>query len=1250
MEFRVLGELQVEERGRLIEVVGKQRVLLGVLLVNANELVSSERLIDALWGDRPPATAQSALQVHVSQLRKLLGAERIETGPSGYRLVVGPDELDSSRFERLLADGRGEEALALWRGRPLAEFEREPWAAGEVARLEALRLAADEARIEAALARGEAPAAELEALVRAQPFRERPRGQLMRALYRAGRQADALAVYQETRKLLVEELGIEPGPELQELHRQMLNHDPALAEIARDLPQPARSREERKVVTVLFCDLVGFTSRAEALDPEDVSMFLSRFHVRLRAELERFGGTVEKFVGDAAMALFGAPVAREDDAERAVRAALAIRDWIAEEDDLEARIGIATGTALVRLGAAPHEGQGMAVGDVVNTAARLQQAAPSGGVLVGELTYRATRARFAYERIEPILVKGKADAVPVWVAKGIRDALGDVERPTTPFVGRRADLALLEHAFARTLRDRSPQLVTVVGEPGIGKTRLLAAFRSGLEGDTLVRHGRCLAYGDRVTFWALGQIVKEHAGILESDDAATAHEKLAAVLGDVDESERAWLLRRLAPLVGATGDHSSFEQEEAFAAWARFLEAVAAASPFVLLLEDLHWADAALLAFVSHVVDWVSDVPLLVVTTARPELYEHAPDWGAGRRNATTLALAPLSTHETGELVSALLGDESLPQETHELLLERADGNPLFAEEFVRLVTDTGARVDTPVPESIQAVIAARLDTLTDERKQVVHAAAVVGKVFWAGALAAITHMSKEAVLANLHELGRKELVRRVRASSVESDVEYLFWHVLVRDVAYAQIPRRERADMHSAAAAWLERVARDRVDDYSEFLAYHYGAALDLHRATGMTSESGRVEEAAIRWTIVAAERAHRLDLDAARRHCEHALELMPRLHEARPRALRLLADVLARTGDLERADALLADAIASAAAAGDERLEQTAMVERGSWRLWVDPWGIEDARTTADGAIEFFGAADDDAGLAKAWRLRADAEPEWQANAAGLERALVHARRGGDAREVADALWWLTVALYFGPTPVAEAVQRCEEILADSAVDRSARAGTLGVLGGLRAMEGRLDEARELFGQGLSILEDLGIVLRLASRRTISGAIELLADDPAAAERELRWGYERLAAIGEHQDLPGIAAQLAEALYRQERYEEAEPYASLAEAEDQPRMRWRGPAAKLAARRGEIGVAEQRARSAVALAAAVGNLNSQGNALVDLAEVLRLAGRDEESVNELAEAAAVYSRKGNVVAARRVRQLLDGQTATAR
>jgi class 3 adenylate cyclase len=548
--------------------------------------------------------------------------------------------------------------------------------------------------------------------------------------------------------------------------------------------------EERKVVSVLFVDLVGFTDRSDRADPEDVRATLRPYHARLKREIERFEGTVEKFVGDAVMAVFGAPVAHEDDAERAVRAALRILDAIGElnesdpELELAVRAAVNSGEAVVALGASPEGGESIVTGDVVNTASRLQAIAPVGGVVVGELTYHASHKVIEYEELDPVSLKGKAEPVPVWRAKGGRSHVGvDVEQAApTPFIGRDHDLALLKETYSRTLRESSLQLVTVAGEPGVGKTRLVTELRTSIDDQPEIafwRQGRCLPYGEGITFWALGEIIKAQAGILESDGPDDAAEKLAVAVEAVveDGSERDWFNARLAPLVGAQvvdGSEAAERAESSFTAWRRFLEAIAAQRPLVLVVEDLHWADGALLEFVEHLADWASGVPLLVVCTARPELYERRPDWGGGKRNSTTISLSPLTGEETARLLSALLSRAVLPAETQAALLERAGGNPLYAVEFVQMLTDRGVldvqgRLkatdgEIQVPETVQALIAARLDTLPAERKSLLHDAAVVGKVFWAGAVAAIGDRDESLVREGLHELVRKELVRPARS------------------------------------------------------------------------------------------------------------------------------------------------------------------------------------------------------------------------------------------------------------------------------------------------------------------------------------------------------------------------------------------------------------------------------------------------------------------------------------------------------
>jgi class 3 adenylate cyclase/tetratricopeptide (TPR) repeat protein len=696
--------------------------------------------------------------------------------------------------------------------------------------------------------------------------------------------------------------------------------------------QPAPSfHEERKVVTVLFCDLVGFTAASETADPEDVRSRIRPYHARLRQDIERYGGTVEKFIGDAVMAVFGAPVAHEDDAERAVRAGLRILEAIAElnEQDpglsLQVRIGINTGEAVVALGARPEQGESIVTGDVVNTASRLQGAAPVNGIAVSEPTYRQTDRVFDYEALEPVSVKGKAEPLVLYRPLRARGRFGtDVTRVhATPLVGRELEKPLLIGTFERSAQQRSCQLVTIVGEPGVGKSRLCAelfAYIDERPGLTRWRQGRCLPYGEGIAFWALGEIVKAECGILESDSPEEAEAKLERALPE-DDPDFAWLKSRLAPLVGAGGEPAA--QEESFTAWRRVLDSWAEARETVLVFEDLHWADTALLSFLEHLADWSRGVPLLLISTARPELYEQHPSWAAGLRNATTINLAPLTDEETARLLSSLLERAVLPAETQRSLLERAGGNPLYAEEFVRLLADrdllSGALGDVQLPDSVQALIAARLDTLSPERKSLLQDAAVLGKVFWAGALAAMGGRKPREVELALHELSRKELVRPARSSSMEGEYEYGFWHLLVRDVCYAQIPRAARAARHRAAAAWIEHKAGARAEDLADVLAHHFLQALELARAAGHTQAAAELEESALRYLALAGERALALDVERAEQNLAQALELAAPGHSERASLLERWARAAQQQGRLQETKDALEEALALHRAQGE-------------------------------------------------------------------------------------------------------------------------------------------------------------------------------------------------------------------------------------------------------------------------------------------------------------------------------------------
>jgi class 3 adenylate cyclase/tetratricopeptide (TPR) repeat protein len=640
------------------------------------------------------------------------------------------------------------------------------------------------------------------------------------------------------------------------------------APLARSLEQ-----EERKIVTALFADLEGFTSMSEGLDVEDVGRTLAGYHALVRRELERFGGTVEKFIGDAVVGIFGAPASHEDDAERAVRAGLAIQEAarMRRQRDpgftVRLRVGVNTGEALVALHANPQAGEGLAAGDVVNTAARLQSVAPVDGVLVGEVTYRATSRAIRYRNASPTQLKGKREPVSVWIAEAAESIGTEELEPGVPLVGRQTQLDELRSALTTVRETRAPRLVTVVGAAGIGKSRLVAELveqiGAGPERITC-RKGRSLPYGDGVTFWALADIVKAEAGILHSDDANVAGAKLRrAVVSLADDAAAAdWLLGELRPLVGLEQrqELGSDRQVEAFTAWRRFMEALGRRTPLVLVFEDLHWADGALLDFIEQLLQWTTDTPLLVLCTARPELLERRPAWAG----TSILSLPPLSEGETAALVTALLDEMPLPRAAQEALIERAHGNPLYAQEYARMLIDRGLIVrrddrwaltaggELPLPETVHGIIAARLDALTADEKAVIQDASVVGKVVWLGAVAHVERRDPAFVREQLQALRRKQLLRLDRETSVAAETQYAFTHALVRDVAYSQIVKSARADKHVRTAEWIESLG-DR-GDRVELLAHHYVTALELGAAADVAD---RLPNRARAVLVEAADRA---------------------------------------------------------------------------------------------------------------------------------------------------------------------------------------------------------------------------------------------------------------------------------------------------------------------------------------------------------------------------------------------------------
>ena len=640
--------------------------------------------------------------------------------------------------------------------------------------------------------------------------------------------------------------------------------------------------DERKVITALFCDLVGSTELADRLDPEDVDRLLRAYHGIARRRIEAYGGSVEKFIGDAVVGVFGVPAAHEDDPERAIRAGLRLIDEVRSSDlGLHVRIGICTGETLVRMDVSPESGEGFATGDTLNIAARLQSAAPIDGIAAADATHRATARTFRWNDLGSLALKGRAEPMQTWqplepVARGA----GELVAESTPFVGRDLELETLIRLFERSRTSPSLEVVTIVAEPGIGKSRLVRELSRHVESlPDLVwwRSGRCLPYGDGVGFWALAEIVAAHAGILETDDQATLSGKLDAVLVEHAPGLRRWLKDRLGPLVGLEVAATPPLEEETFAAWQRFLEGIARTRPLVLIVEDLHWADPAFVRFLLHVAANAAGLPILLVVTARPEIEERHPSWLARARGSTVLSLKSLPDASVAELVRV-----SLPDADRRLvaaILDRAAGSPLYAEQFAAMIRERGdaatASVEAAeIPATIQALLAARIDALPPALKPVLLDASVIGRTFWAGAVATLEGRGSDGIEPVLADLSRREFARPSYPTTIDGEAEYAFWHALVRDVAYGALTRTARAEKHRLAAEWITERSGGASGRTAEIVAEHYARALDLATALGATADVVTLRDAYVDALIGAARHAAGSSPAQAAAHARRALE----------------------------------------------------------------------------------------------------------------------------------------------------------------------------------------------------------------------------------------------------------------------------------------------------------------------------------------------------------------------------------------
>jgi DNA-binding SARP family transcriptional activator len=1280
VEFRILGPLEAYRDGlSLLPHGSRQQALFATLLLHANQVVSRTRLIDDLWGESPPETATKMVHIYVSELRKLLEPDSsaesawrvLVTRTPGYMLRIEPDQLDANRFARLierarvaLAEGRPaaasallDEALALWRGPPLAEFADRPFAQIEAARLEELRLSAIEDRIEARLALegGATLIGELEAFVAAHPLRERPRRQLMLALYRDGRQAEALEVYKKTRELLIDELGIEPSRALHGLERAILRQDPSLdrpipESRARDgvetivVPAPSEPAEVRKTVSVLVADLM---SVGKQLDPEARRRLMPQVFAGVSSALERHGGRTERMAGQGIMAVFGFPTVHEDDALRAVRAAVDAREAVAALNvdlarewgvRIAVRAGVNTGEALASdRGSNPS----LVADETIEAAVRLGQAARPGDILIGPQTERLVRGA---ARAEPLPgSEAGTNGQQAWRIVDLNPlAPAIARRADMPIVGRERELFELRRCFDRSVNDRTSTLCTVLGPAGIGKSRAVDEFLASLDGQATVLSGHCLSYGEAITFWPLAEVIRQAAG---ASSRLAIDDLLAGELdGDL-------IAHRLATAIGLTDAAGS--KEETFWAARKFFEALARARPLVVVFDDIQWAEPTFLDLVEHVMDWSSGRSILVLGLGRPELLEDRPLWAGGTPKSTVIRVDPLSAPESDVLIEQLLGEVRLPARARAEVARAAGGNPLFIEQMVAMITEEGAgsREALAVPSSIQALLAARLDRLPTEERIVLGRAAVVGAEFSRDAVVDVTPVvPSESIDGHLQALIRRELIAP-SPPAVPGEEGLRFSHLLIREAAYDSLPKEVRAELHERVATWLEKASEGRTAEYEEIIGHHleqaYRWRADL--APVGDEEVELATRAANRLAAAGRRASYRADMIAAENLLSRAASLLP---TARPALLTDLGEVLRETGDFERAETVLAEAVEAASALGDRAGEVHARLIWLRLRMQVDPAvRSDDLIRVAEEAISIFEELGDERRLAKAWFTLAWAP--WvkgsvaQAEKA-LERAIEVARRAGDERTEAQSVNLYLGAGLFGPTPVEEAVRRCEEQLARPLQQRRVAAAAYRALAGLRAMEGRFDDARRMARQDRAILEDLGLKVPAAMAAEAYGLVEMLAGDPTTAEHELRGGYEALEEIGETSLLANLAAMLAQVLYSQQRDADALRFSEISEqasARDDvsPQVQWRAVRAKLRARMGEPNEAERLALEAVALADQTPDfVPLRGDALLDLGEVLIAIGRRPAALGPIEKALALHERKGNVVSASIARKRL--------
>jgi class 3 adenylate cyclase/tetratricopeptide (TPR) repeat protein len=1029
-------------------------------------------------------------------------------------------------------------------------------------------------------------------------------------------------------------------------------------------------QEVRKTVTVVFCDLKDSTALGDRLDSEALREVLALYFSAMKPVLEGHGGTIEKYIGDAIMAVFGLPRMHEDDAQRAVRAAARMRGALAELNvtlraefgvTLENRTGVNTGEVVT---GDTGTSQRLATGDTVNVAARLEQAAPTGEVLIGESTYRLVRDAVEVVRVEPLTLKGKPEPVLAYRLLSVAEGATTTRPADLPLVGRAGEIAALDAEFRRSVAGPECRLVTLLGEAGVGKSRLIEEFVRSIADEAVVLQSRCLSYGDGITYWPLAEVFRQAAGIVPEDGEEDARAKLASHLGE----RLADATSRIESVMGLS--EQLYGKDELFWAVRAVLQELVRRRPLVVVFDDIHWAEPTFLDFIEQLLDASLGVPLFLVCAARHELREDRPSFAAGRRAASQIELGELSHEDSGLVVRNLLGEASLTGPLGRRILRLAGGNPLFIEQMLSMLIDdellreqtgrwvfSGAAEDVSVPGTVSALLGTRLDRLGPVERRVVESASVIGLEFSSGAVSVLVQDgdARTDLERPLATLCNKQLIRLAEPGAAD---DFHFSHIVVRDTAYARLLKRTRARVHERFAAWLTDTFRSRLAEYEEILGYHLEQSFRYRAELGPIDDNGRrLGAEASRHLSSAGRRAlARGDMPAAANLLQRAAALLGENDPARALLLLEAGEAAVDIGEFERAESVLTEAVDRALSADEVGIARAAALALLQLRYTTDAHAMQKSLGREETLVELveleipdLEAMGDDRALVRAFRLLTYVHwtgSRYRDAVAAAERTIQHATAAGDEVTARRFLGSLAMSALYGPMPVVEAIATCEEVLARADDDRRARALAELAIGQLEAMRGDFGRARLLYRRSRASLEELGCLLPAALTSLASSVIEVLAGDLAAAELELRTDYRRLEEMGERNYISTTAGLLAEVLYRQTSYDESAEFAGICEHLASPddvasQFLWRCVRGKLRARRGAIDEAESLLAAATSLIETSDQLDLQGCGLLDFAEVRELAGAlaDAEALAE--RAASLFERKGNVVSALRARQL---------